>query len=102
MFNSKKYLPFLLVAIIFISCAGYSNSQKTEVKMENISITVRSGDTVWGLAEQFKGEQEDIREVVARIYNFNSLTGKVIKAGDSLIIPVSQKVRTEMLAKANN
>jgi len=102
MFNSKKYLPFLLALVIGLSFTAFAKGNATSEEMENIQVRVRTGDTVWEIAENFKHKDEDIRAVVARIYQANDLAGKVIKPGDELLVPVQKQVKDSLLAQLDN
>ena len=51
------------------------------------SYRVRSGDTLWVIAEASSGPGDDVRSVIARIRTLNDLTGSAIHPGQVLLIP---------------
>jgi LysM repeat protein len=54
------------------------------------TITVHSGDTLWSIADEFRHESEDIRDVIDRIYDANGLTKAYIYPGQVLKVPVRE------------
>ena len=101
MFEVKKCLPLFMAAMISFALLLNLHGSDTKVELEHVNVTVRTGDTVWGLAEHFKSEHEDVRAVVSRIYEVNGLAGKVLRPGESIVIPVHKTVRPEILAKVS-
>ena len=49
---------------------------------------VRSGDTLWSIAEQVAPADSDVRAVVAEIRGLNDLDSSLIRPGQSLLVPV--------------
>ena len=95
----KKYLFLLLIIMIVLCSAAFARAKAPNVEMVNIQVKVRSGDTVWELAEQFRNKDEDVREIVTRICQVNGLVGAVIKPGNSIVIPVQKQLKEKFLAK---
>lgn len=67
-----------------------------EIIYHNHLITVNSGDTLWDIADRHAEKKEDIREVVFRIVQVNSLQNKYIYPGQVLKIPM-RKTESDML-----
>ena len=55
---------------------------------ETIDYEVRSGDSLWSIADAVAEEGEDLRGVVATIRHLNDLSTVVIQPGDVLELPV--------------
>lgn len=56
------------------------------------TVSVRSGDTIWGLAQTYGDPDEYILERVDRISRANGLEkGEPLQPGQTLVIPVSGK-----------
>ena len=54
-----------------------------------INHTVQTGETVWGIAEQYAPAQaKTFNEFVFEIQDKNRLAGKYIRPGDVLVIPM--------------
>ncbi len=49
---------------------------------------VRSGDTLWSIAEQVGPENADVRAVIAEIRDLNDLESSLIRPGQNLLVPV--------------
>ena len=63
-------------------------------------ITVHTGDTLWDIAADWSGRDEDIREVILRIQKENKLTGSNLAVGQQLVIPVRKTV-ADVVAEQN-
>lgn len=60
-----------------------ATSQKPASEIQNGSYTVKSGDTLWGIAEKFLGNGSLYYEIV----KYNGLTSTALKPGQVLRIP---------------
>lgn len=54
------------------------------VEYENKIITVHKGDTLWGIAKDAVGEEEDVRQVIQDIIKNNNLKDGNIRPGMQL------------------
>ena len=63
-------------------------------------VTVHTGDTLWDIAADWSGKEEDIREVILRIQKENKLTGSDLSVGQRLVIPVRRTV-ADVIAEQN-
>jgi len=63
-------------------------------------VTVHTGDTLWDIAADWSGKEEDIREVIMRIQKENKLTGSDLFVGQRLVIPVRRTV-ADVIAEQN-
>ena len=63
-------------------------------------ITVHTGDTLWDIAADWSGKDEDIREVILRIQKENKLKGSNLAVGQRLVIPVRKTV-ADVVAEQN-
>jgi hypothetical protein len=48
---------------------------------------VRSGETLWGLAQGLAGPQGDPRPIVDRLISANHLHGEPLQPGERLVVP---------------
>ncbi len=55
--------------------------------VETIEYHVRSGDSLWSIADTIAEDGEDLRGVVATIRHLNDLSTVVIRPGDVLELP---------------
>jgi nucleoid-associated protein YgaU len=51
------------------------------------TYTVRSGDTVWGIARRLAGPEADPRPLVDRILLENALDAGSLRAGQTIVLP---------------
>ena len=88
----KKPLRLILafILVMFLSAVFmllFQSSAKGESIPEYTTIVVAKGDTLWGIAKEFSGENEDIRDKICEIKELNNI-GSDIKIGQELIIRV--------------
>jgi LysM repeat protein len=50
-------------------------------------VTVRPGDTLWGIASAHAGQSADVQEIVDRITDVNHLQSGAIQPGERLRVP---------------
>jgi LysM repeat protein len=53
------------------------------------SYRVRTGDTLWVIAQSRSGPGDDVRSVVGQIKDLNDLTGSGLRPGQVLLIPTA-------------
>ena len=88
----KKFLlAFVLGAMLSGGFTYMTVSASPEIYEKQI-ITVHTGDTLWDIAAEWGGRDEDSREVILRIQKENKLTGSNLAVGQQLVIPVRKKV----------
>ena len=54
------------------------------------TVVVRSGDTVWGIAERYNDSSRDTRELVAQICACNDVKPGELQIGQMLIVPLNE------------
>ena len=96
----KKFLlAFVLGAMLSGGFTYMTVSASPEIYEKQV-ITVHTGDTLWDIAAEWGGRDEDIREVILRIQKENNLTGSDLAVGQQLVIPVRKKV-ADVIAEQN-
>jgi LysM repeat protein len=96
----KKFLlAFVLGAMLSGGFTYMTVSASPEIYEKQV-ITVHTGDTLWDIAAEWGGRDEDIREVILRIQKENNLTGSNLAVGQQLVIPVRKKV-ADVIAEQN-
>lgn len=81
---------FLLIVALW-SITPLANSNAYLASNVYGSISVKSGDTVWGIAAKYVSDQEDVRELAQAIKEVNGLNHNVqIFPGQVLKIPLKQ------------
>lgn len=89
--KSPPYFLYLIILILLIySCYitnAYSNSMdKLKYKQEIYYIS--AGETMWGMAQQYKNSDDTIREWISKVKKLNNMTNSKIFAGEEIIILV--------------
>lgn len=96
----KKFLlAFLLGAMLSGGFTYMTVSASPEIYEKQV-ITVHTGDTLWDIAAEWSGKDEDVREVILRIQKENKLAGSNLSVGQQLVIPVRRTV-ADVIAEQN-
>lgn len=72
-----------LVPIMMVIALGNAYPSNV-VEYENKIVTVHQGDTLWGIAKDAVGEEEDVRQVIQEIIKNNNLKDGNIRPGMQL------------------
>ncbi|GMQ86469.1 MAG: hypothetical protein BMS9Abin07_2048 [Acidimicrobiia bacterium] len=73
------------VLVLLLATAVYAVGSSP---VETVDYKVRSGDSLWSIADTVAGQGEDLRAVVATIRHLNDLPTAVIQPGEVLELPV--------------
>ena len=96
----KRFLiAFLLGALMSGGFTYMTVSASPEIYEKQV-ITVHTGDTLWDIAADWSGRDEDIREVILRIQKENKPSGSDLAVGQRLVIPVRKTV-ADVVAEQN-
>ena len=96
----KRFLiAFLLGALMSGGFTYMTVSASPEIYEKQV-VTVHTGDTLWDIAADWSGKDEDIREVILRIQKENKLSGSNLAVGQQLVIPVRKTV-ADVVAEQN-
>lgn len=93
----KRFYAFVTICILILALAltfffsFFSKESSSAASfVEEETILVRSGDTVWHMAEPIaKRNGRDTRDVVRDIYCINNLSSSGIHPGQKLRIPLN-------------
>ncbi len=85
-------LTVFLLVVVFVFCRiPVSGASGKKASVTYISVQIQHGDTLWGLAEQYKDQSEDTRRFIDSIRSINHMSpSDPIIASEYLIIPVHQ------------
>ena len=96
----KRFLLAFVLGAMLSSGFTYMTVSASQDIYEKQIITVHTGDTLWDIAADWSGKDEDIREVILRIQKENNLTGSNLAVGRQLVIPVRKTV-ADVIAEQN-
>jgi cell division protein YceG involved in septum cleavage len=86
-FVSFVFVLMLLAATGINGLLG-SLDARGETQQEFVTVTVTHGDTLWDIADQYLGNEMDIREAVHWIMTLNGISAEELQPGQTLKIPV--------------
>ena len=86
---------FVLLTMALILCLGTlamggEKGVQTETYYE--CVQVQKGDTLWEIAAEYKMDGADIEQMVDEIMAVNGLKHTNVRAGESIIVPVTKVV----------
>lgn len=88
--NFLVILTIVLVAGLGTIAMGGQNQKDGEVYYE--SVLIQSGDSLWSIAEDYKGEGEKTEHMVDKILKLNDMKTTKIRSGDHIFVPVEKAV----------
>lgn len=69
--------------------SGFVYASHPIQKEKYLKITVESGDTLWGIANEYRSSHQlSTKEFIEWVMNVNHLPNEKIAAGEKLVIPV--------------
>ncbi|GLX68129.1 LysM peptidoglycan-binding domain-containing protein [Paenibacillus glycanilyticus] len=79
---------FVLLFTSFLMMSTNASSEHVaEAALNEQTVIVSSGDTLWGIADRFVDNSKDIREYIYKIKERNQLSSVELQPGQVLIIP---------------
>ena len=88
-----RFTLFIICLLMFAAvCTGVVlgvGDSGGPVLREYVEITVRYGDTLWGIAGRYMSDAGDIRRAVFELSTLNETNPHELRAGQVLVVPVS-------------
>jgi len=84
---------FLLLTMALILCLGtlaMGGEKGVQTKTYYECVQVQKGDSIWEIAEEYKMDGMDTEQMVDDILAVNGMKNTNIKAGESIIVPVTR------------
>jgi len=85
----RNKLRFFIFAVILLSLGTalfFSSAAQGGKQEDRITVTVRKGDTLWEIAEHYRGRTE-IRKFIYKIKKANNIEDSRIYSGMEIVIP---------------
>lgn len=79
----------LLIIITAVGTAIGSYNAESLTKTSYFEIKIKTGDTLWNLAQEFGPDNKDTREIIYKICKLNDITPEEIYPGQTLLIPIN-------------
>ena len=76
-----------IVAVLVFLLATAVHAFSGSGPIDTVDHRVRSGESLWSIAENIAPADVDVRAVVASIRDLNDLPGAVIHTGDVIVVP---------------
>lgn len=90
----KRLIITLCAAVMLALCGPFLLTPSGEYQY--LEYTVHTGDTVWSICETYYDCQtKTMQEFVYEVQQKNTLTGKHIRPGQKLMIPLWVRVKEE-------
>ena len=86
---------FVLLTMALILCLGtlaMGGQKEVQTKTYYECVTVEKGDTLWEIAEEYRMDGEKTEHMIEAILEVNGLENANIRAGESIIVPVTKVV----------
>lgn len=77
----------LILGIAVLNATFFGIGMNKSVAQDGRARTVKSGDTIWTIAREYKPQGKDMREFVREISQLNNIDDASIYCGQTLIIP---------------
>ncbi len=84
--NKKRFFSLVTALAIVISTVFFASSVYGYEGRQYETITVKSGDTLWTIAQKYN-KSGDIRKLIHAIKKANNLEASSIYAGEQLLVP---------------
>ena len=78
-----------IALLVLMTTAFMTYIYVTDEKVEHEFIIVEHGDTLWSLAEHYRGKM-DAHDWIASVKSHNNLYTNTIKVGSQLFIPIEE------------
>ena len=83
----SRFLVIISTMVVALVLLLASSVMAAGPEPETVDFRVRSGDSLWTIAEMVAPEATDVRGVVAEIRTLNDLETSVITPGQTLLVP---------------
>lgn len=89
--REKIFFLLILGLILYLGtfAMGAQSMRGMEVYYE--CVLIHSGDTLWEIAQEYKGERQDVEHMIRDIMKVNGMCSENIRAGESLIVPIKKE-----------
>ncbi len=84
----SRFLVIISTFVVALVLLLASSVMAAGPEPETVDYRVRSGDTLWTIAEEVAPVGHDVRGVIAEIRDLNEMDSSIIQAGQTLLVPI--------------
>ncbi len=85
----SRFLVIISTFVVALVLLLASSVMAAGPEPETVDYRVRSGDTLWTIAEEVGPDGDDVRGVIAEIRHLNEMDSSMINPGETLLVPAS-------------
>jgi LysM repeat protein len=83
----SRFLVIISTFVVALVLLLASSVMAAGPEPATVDYRVRSGDTLWTIAEEVAPEDNDVRGVISEIRHLNELDSSMIIPGETLLVP---------------
>ena len=84
----RVFCVLFLGFVITFACAVWNQTKQKWEFTGYQQVTILPGDTVWGIAEEFKVKERKTMDYAQEIMKLNKMSSDMLKEGEKIIIPL--------------
>ena len=91
--NRVRFTLFVVLVILFVTtCANFAlglSTADSATIVEYLEVQVKSGDTLWSIADTYMDDNSDIRRSVYELCQINDINASQLQAGMTIMVPIN-------------
>lgn len=88
--RKNMFLLLTMALILALGTFAMGGEKGVQTKTYYECVQVQKGDTIWGIAEEYKMDGTDTEQMVDEIMELNSIKNTNVRSGESIIVPVTK------------
>lgn len=89
--REKVFLILIIIMAIYLETIAMGAQVMKEAEVYYECVMIHSGDTLWGIAERYKRENEETERMIYDIMKLNGMRSENIESGESIIVPIKKE-----------
>lgn len=96
----QRRIGVALGLVAFVAAIFLAASMPPKAETTLATITVNNGQTLWGLAEEYAPQSQDLREWIYEVQQLNDLETATLFPGMQLTVPVDVTPQDETIDRS--